>query len=314
MGKLDDPNEASRRENTMVTNVVETTGRKLLVSEEEAEKYFGELDRLDRLVEEREAQIVELEARVAELDRPERQYNFAGSGVPALVLPTGGTLSPARELEAAQGRLSAMLNARDALVVERDSLRRFVDRHVLAPVEPPPREPTERERLEALRQELVFEYATSGKGERRLREVEDQLAELDRAEIRARLVEQERARRAAEAERARVAAEGERLEREIAQAEAEWTDACRTIETALALLGDGVRAAVVADDRRYNLRLELSVLRGDNVRHGLVMGGGRDQIEQRVVAELARVALFKDHPWSHAQLEPLALPELAPAP
>ena len=291
---------------------VDVNGRRLLVSTEEAAKAFEALEKLDRAVEERQAEIAELQTRVAELARPARQYSAAGTGVPALVLPTGGTLSPARELEAARGRLSATLNARDGLAVERDAMRRFIDRHVLAPVEPPPREPTERERLEAIRQELAFEYAVSGKCERRLREVEDQIVELDRAEMRARLVEQERARREAEAERVRVAAEAERLEREIASVEAMWQDGCRTIETALGLLGDGVRAAVVADNRQHDLRVELSVLRNDNSRYGLPMGEGRRRIERRIMAELARCGAVTDHPFSRATLEPLAPPELAP--
>ena len=67
-----------------------------------------------------------------------------------------------------------------------------------------------------------------------------------------------------------------------------------------------------ADNELHDLKVERSVLRGDDSRYGLPMGEGGRVIERCVMAELARIGLLRDHPWNRTTVEPLVAPELPP--
>ena len=168
---------------------------------------------------------------------------------------------------------------------------------------PPPM--TERMRLQVELQAAIFDHAVSGRGQRRIEELERQLEDLDRQERRARLLEIERQRREQEAERQRREQEQAALRSQRAQVQAQLMAKQREYQDLLAvLIGVGEEIARL-DSEQYNLggRAE-----GWGTLHGQ-MGAARRRLESYTTARFSRAGLFKDAPPVHpADLEPLAPP------
>ena len=127
----------------------------LLVDAETAQQAFDELSRLERQVEERQADVARYEAELARLEATLPRSNPLATGQ-GMGLVMGGGERPEIVLDRARSRLNAALNARDSLVTERDSLRRYIDKHILAPVVPEPEPPSELDALIAERERLAY--------------------------------------------------------------------------------------------------------------------------------------------------------------
>ena len=167
---------------------------------------------------------------------------------------------------------------------------------------PPPL--TARAQLEFDLQQAIFDAAATGKGQRRVEELERQIEDLDKQERRARLLQAERARREAEAERERQEQERAVLQSERDRVQAELTAAQRAYQDLLDQLIERGREITQLDDRCYDLGYRLH-------RTGVLgqMGAGRRRLETYTTARFTRAGLFKDAPPIHpADLEPLVPP------
>ena len=252
----------------------------LLVDAETAQQAFDELSRLERQVEERQADVARYEAELARLEATLPRSNPLATGQ-GMGLVMGGGERPEIVLDRARSRLHAALNARDSLIVERDSLARFIQRHVLAP-EPEPEPPVdELAELEAGRQALAYDAAQGDQAAaKKLAEVEGRISSIRLERERAVLVAAEAARREAEAERERQAAERAAQEARCAQLEAALRECYLAVERATDQLISAVQQAIEPWIELDTLRAQLGRPRERWIKHRL-----HDRIARRLNVE-----------------------------